>query len=162
MSLILVNSGSAAMVVSASAFETAERDTRTALRESKLNLCTTSGQSLAIQGEATLGLGIGDLTFQHSVVVGDIGSSAGILGTDFLQKHGCLLDLARGTMKTGAQAVQLKKEAVDTCARVQMCATVIVPHRCEACVRGSFLQSSFREKTDGLPEGLDSFRSETS
>ena len=31
----------------------------------------------------------------HSVVVGDIGNSASILGTDFMQKHGCLLDLRR-------------------------------------------------------------------
>ena len=41
----LVDSGSAATVLSAAAFETAERDTRAVLRESKLNLCTASGQT---------------------------------------------------------------------------------------------------------------------
>ena len=116
------------------------------------------GQSSDIQGEATLDLGISDQTFQHSVVVGDIGNSAGILGTDFMQKHGCLLDLARGTMKTGAQVVQLKREAVDTRARVQVRdSVIIVPSRCEAFLRGSLLQASLREKIAGLLEGLDSF-----
>ena len=51
-------------------------------------------------------------------MVGDIGNSAGILGTDFMPKHGCLLDMARGTMQIEAQVVQLKREAADTCARV--------------------------------------------
>ena len=55
----LVDSGSAATVLSAAAFETAERDTRVVLRESKLNLCTASGQNLDIRGETTLELGIG-------------------------------------------------------------------------------------------------------
>ena len=95
-------------------------------------------------------------------MVGDIGNSAGILGTDFVQKYGCLLDLAGGIMQIGAQVVQLKREAVDTCARVQVCDTVIVPPRCEAFVKGSLLQASFGEKTDGLLEGLDTFKSETS
>ena len=158
----LVDSGSAATVLSAAAFETAERDTRAVLRESKLNLCTASGQNLDIRGETTLELGIGDQTFRHSVVVGDIGNSAGILGTDFMQKYGCLLDLAQGTMQIGTQVVQLKREAVNTCARVQVCDTVIVPPRCEAFVKGSLLQASFGEKTDGLLEGLDTFKSETS
>ena len=62
-------------------------------------------------------------------MVGDIGNSAGILGTDFVQKHGCLLDMAQGTMQIGAQVVQLKREAVDTYARVQVYDTVIVPPR---------------------------------
>ena len=84
----LVDSGSAATVLRAVTFETAERDTRAVLRESKLNLCTASGQNLDIRGETTLELGIGDQIFPHSVVVGDIGNSAGILGTDFIQKHG--------------------------------------------------------------------------
>ena len=150
------------LVDSAAAFETAERDTRAVLRESKLNLCTASGQNLDIRGETTLELGIGDQTFRHSVVVGDTGNSAGILGTDFMHKHGCLLDLAQGTMQIGTQVVQLKREAVDTCARVQVCDTVIVPPRCEAFVKGSLLQASFGEKTDGLLEGLDAFKSETS
>ena len=65
-------------------------------------------------------------------------------------------------MQIGAQVVQLKREAVDTCARVQVCDAVIVPPRCEAFVKGSFLQASFGEKTDGLLEGLDTFKSETS
>ena len=144
------------------AFETAEKDTRAVLRESKLNLCTASGQNLDLRGETTLELGIGDQTFRHSVAVGDIGNSAGILGTDFMQKHGCLLDFAQGTMQIGTQVVQLKREAVDTCARVQVCDTVIVPPRCEAFVKGSLLQASFGEKTDGLLKGLDTFKSETS
>ena len=50
----LVDSRSAATVLSAAAFETAERDTRAVLRESKLNLCTASGQNLDIRGETTL------------------------------------------------------------------------------------------------------------
>ena len=45
--------------------------------------------------------------------------------------------------------------------RVQVCDTVIVPPRCEAFVKGSLLQASFGEKTDGLLEGLDTFKSET-
>ena len=67
-------------------------------------------------------------------MVGDIGNSASVLGIDFMQKRGCLLDLAQGTMQIGAQVVQLKREAVNTCARVQVCDTVIVPPRCEAYV----------------------------
>ena len=73
------DSGLAATAVSASAVETAERDTRTALGESKFNLCTATGESLDTQDEATLNLGIGDRSCQHSVVAGDIGSSAGSL-----------------------------------------------------------------------------------
>ena len=79
----LVDSASAATVLSAAAFETAERDTRAVLRESKLNLCTASGQNLDFRGETTLELGIGDQTFRHSVVVGDIGNSAGYPGYRF-------------------------------------------------------------------------------
>ena len=66
----LVDSGSAATVLSAAAFETAERDTRAVLRESKLNLCTAGGQNLDIRGETTLEFGTGDQTFRHSVWLG--------------------------------------------------------------------------------------------
>ena len=63
----LVDSGPAATVLSAAAFETAEKDMRAVLRESKLNLCTASGHNLDIRGETTLELGIGDQTFRHKM-----------------------------------------------------------------------------------------------
>ena len=66
----LVDSGSAATVLSAPAFETAERDTGAVLRESKLSLCTASGQNLGTRGETTLEFGTGDQTFRHSVWLG--------------------------------------------------------------------------------------------
>lgn len=63
-------------------------------------------------------------------------------------------------MKIGTQTVRLKRGSGHL-RESTVCDTVVVPPWCEAFVRGSLPQATFREKTDGLLEGLESFRSET-
>lgn len=150
-------SGSAATVISPRIYELVKEEAILPLEASKLRLCTASGQSLDILGILTLELKIGKHGYLHDVVVGDIGNSDGILGTDFLEKYSCLLDVAKGTLRVDNHTVKLKREVTATCARVQARETVVVPPRSEKFVKSSLVQCDFGEQTECLLEGDDDF-----
>ena len=157
----LVDSGSGVTVVSEEFFERTRMETKGDIKPSKLNLFTASGDSLEILGEISLCLEIGGRKFEHDVVIGNIGGTSGILGADFMQKHGCLLDLSLGTLKLGGHLIQLTRETSDTCSKVKVCKLVSVPPRSEMFVPGIVADSGFKAKSDCLLEGVDNFKRET-
>ena len=97
----LVDSGSAATVISAVTFEEIARQQGFTINPSKCCLTTASGEKLVMHGEAEVELEIGCDRFRHRLIVADIANSVGILGTDFMQKYGCMLDLGQGTLQIG-------------------------------------------------------------
>ena len=52
-------------------------------------------------GSAEVELRVDDNTFQHKVVITDVTTFDIILGLDFLEKYGCLIDTVKKTLQFG-------------------------------------------------------------
>ena len=75
-----------------------------------VNSClrTVTGEQAPIHGRGQLQLGIGSLVVPQELWVADIHDEC-ILGLDFLQAHGCQVNLKEGSLIIGEEEVPLKK-----------------------------------------------------
>ena len=75
--------------------------------ESAPRLCAVNGAQLPVVGSMDLCMSLGNLSFQHTVVVSPGIHCDMILGSDFLLQHGGVLDIARGVVMFGDVSVPL-------------------------------------------------------
>ena len=94
------------------------------------------GSRLPVLGEAELPLCFGQRQIKHMVVVANI-ESDGLLGIDFMKRHGCELNYGRGTFSVNGEAFTFREElGCHTTCRVTAAKTVVVPPRSEFVVEG--------------------------
>ena len=108
-----------------------------------VNSClrTVTGETAPIRGTAELRLGIGVLTIPHQMWVAEITDEC-ILGLDFLERHGCQVDLKEGVLLIGEEEVplqQAQKDAEPSTCRVIAQDSVNLPPRCETIIPASLL-----------------------
>ena len=72
--------------------------TPTSIQPESSCLRTVTGEKAPIRGKGELQLGIGALVIPHQMWVADITDEC-ILGLDFLERHGCQVDLKQGVEK---------------------------------------------------------------
>ena len=97
---------------------------------------TVTGEKAPILGKGKLQLSIGTLQVQHEMWVVDITDDC-ILGTDFLQPHGCLVDFRDGKLLVGDEEIPFMKsrsQSDKSCCRVLLMECVDVPPRLETVV----------------------------
>ena len=71
-------------------------------------LMTVTGATAPIRGRGDVSLQIGGLQTAHSMWVADIADQC-ILGLDFLESHGCRVDLGESMMHIGDQQIPLQR-----------------------------------------------------
>lgn len=100
-------------------------------------LRTVTGATAPIRGRGDFSLQIGGLQTMHSVWVADIADQC-ILGLDFLESHGCQVDLGESVMHIGNQQIPLQKpiNPQPTCYRVSTANDITIPAGSEVIIPG--------------------------
>ena len=99
-------------------------------------LRTVTGERAPINGKGWLQLGIGSMEVPQELWVADIHDQC-ILGLDFLQSHGCQVNLKDGALIIGEEKIPLKKPPAmheATCSRAVLMKGVCLPPLSEAVV----------------------------
>ena len=99
---------------------------------------TVTGEKAPVLGKKMLQLAIGPLQVQHEMWVADITDEC-LLGTDFLEPHGCLVDFRDSKLLIGTEEVPFRKSCstfAPSCCRIILKECIDVPPRSEAVVMG--------------------------
>ena len=97
---------------------------------------TVTGERAPVLGKEKLQLNIGALEVQHEMWVADITDDC-ILGTDFLEPRGCLVDFKDGKLLVDTEEIPFVKsdsQSEPSCCRVLLKERVDVPPRSETVV----------------------------
>ena len=98
---IIIDTGSNISIVHLDVLKRAGIDVPTTGR-----LRTVAGKTAPLQGKKTVQLTIGAFQSPHAVLVAKIADEC-IIGMDFLQSHGCLVNLKEGILQIGEEEVPL-------------------------------------------------------
>ena len=100
-------------------------------------LRTVTGATAPIRGRGDVSLQIGGLQTAHSMWVADITDQC-ILGLDFLESHGCRVDLGESMMHIGDQQIPLQRPVnpQPTCYRVLTSRDIEIPASSEMIIPG--------------------------
>ena len=82
--------------------------TRKSLQSSTQMLRTVTGEMAPIRGRGELRMGVGGLVLPHEMWVAEITDEC-TLGLDFLEKHGCQVNLRENVLVVGEEEVPLNK-----------------------------------------------------
>ncbi len=106
-------------------------------------LRTVTGEKTPIRGRIQLQLGMGSFQAPHEMWVADISDEC-ILGLDFLQAHGCQVDVRDGVLHVGGEEVPLGKPSTTptrTCCRIVAQGSITVPPFSEAIISAKLLDT---------------------
>ena len=88
------------------------------------SICTVTGEKAPIQGKGDFHVRIGTQEAVHPMWVADIQDEC-ILGLDFLELHGCMVDLGDNVLHIGGEVIPLQKKGSCSLARLKACRTVL-------------------------------------
>ena len=98
--------------------------------DTSCNLTSFDGSPLEIKGKLDIPFRIGDLMFQHELLVADI-DLTGLLGLDFLEQYNIIIKVASTSLQIGDKMLQLEHEDAEKCARVKLSRRIVVPPNSE-------------------------------
>ena len=84
-------------------------------------LRTVTGETAPLQGRKTIQLTVGTFQTPHAAWVAEIADEC-IIGMDFLQSHGCLVNLKEGILQIGEEEVPLRTPQVSEPSCYRCCA----------------------------------------
>ncbi len=93
------------------------------------------GKTLEQLGQASVLIQVGGVSTQQTVLVVQKLTQECLLGADFLERHGCVIDLQRHHLVAGGEAVPLQSlsqrpETPSVC-HVQLMETTVIPEQYE-------------------------------
>ena len=100
----LVDTGCTTTLLSKKIFERMHPDEQPELSPYRGTLISADGSTIKVLGQAEFNVQIGTKAVQHSIIVAEI-TNEGLLGMDFLQSHGMILDFARGKIILEGQEI---------------------------------------------------------
>jgi predicted aspartyl protease len=102
----IVDSGAAGTLISKTVWQTMNTELLNPKRNKKW--INASGDTMKCIGKTIITIKFGEYTIQHKCVVIDGLQSKMLIGTDFLQKHGCIIDYTKGKIKIGTTELNIK------------------------------------------------------
>ncbi|OWF45212.1 hypothetical protein KP79_PYT23581 [Mizuhopecten yessoensis] len=99
-------------------------------------LYSTSGDKVVVAGKANFRFKVGKLVYEQEAIVARLDQLSGILGVDFLSKHGGEIHFRDRTLRLEGRCVNLVTEGYKGCSRVRICETVSVPASSECHFKG--------------------------
>jgi len=141
----LVDTGATLTLISPKVWDNVKDGTVTLSRFDK-ELVSASGDPINIQGKTPVQLEINGMQFQVTVVVADIDNDM-ILGLDFLQAEGGMLDLVKSTLSLRGQSIKLSCSGSIGCYRVVVAERTEVPARAEIIVQGTIQSKGLGKET---------------
>jgi len=136
----IIDSGSAATIVSKKFWLDIPEDIRPPLQFSPEKMVFADGEDRPIEGRCVMSLVFGMLEVEHSVMVADL-DIMGLLGSDFMRAHSCQIDFGNRSIIIDGHEMGYREERSEflTC-RIKVAETVTVPAGHEMIVRGRVIQ----------------------
>ena len=136
----VVDSGSTITVVSVRVFDKIPNHKKPALEHIKERFVLADGGTMNVLGRCVVDLSIGNLYLKHEVVVADV-AAEGLLGSDFMMKHNCILDFQRQSMVIDGEKVNIREELGElSICRVKVASDVEIPAGKEMVVPGQLIR----------------------
>ena len=109
---MLVDSGSDRALVDSKFHNSIPAAARPRLRPSTWSVDMTSGSPIVAIGEAEFHLQLRNLTCSYPLVVADLGLGriSVVIGLDFLEDHGCLVDMQHGLLRIQDEKILMRRE----------------------------------------------------
>ena len=101
---MLIDTGSAACIIREDIWRSTSR--RNDLRPPTHPVVTANGGEMTLLGLTDVELTVGTLVVNHPVLVASDLAQSCLLGTDFLKKYGCIINLQAGTLTAGKMSVR--------------------------------------------------------
>ena len=155
---MLVDTGSDVTLVSSDVFKELNLS-KEVLKKVSTQLTTADGDNFEVMGKTSFPLVIGEMTFDHTILVAGLGELSGILGMDFLAKNKVSIDTAEGILSSPSFNIKLQRDisSKNVCARVHVTDTVHIPAKSEIYVQGE-IRGHFPGEQEGCIEPLVEFR----
>ena len=134
----LVDTGSCCTIISKNVFENWPYEMRPSLTPVNMHLVTATGESSPFIGQAEIEIKLGGQKIMHDVLFADV-KNDGILGMDFLTKHGCDVFLSKNHILLNGEKITSYRSSVDiipSCCRIAINENVEVPPECEIIIMG--------------------------
>ena len=109
---MLVDSGSDRALVDSKFYNSIPAAARPRLGPSTWSVDTTSGSPIVAIGEAEFHLQLGNQTCSYPFGVADLelGRISVVIGLDFLENHGCLVDMGHGLLRMQDENILMRRE----------------------------------------------------
>ena len=146
----LIDTGANTTIINPSVYDELPNLQRPTLQPVKLNMVLADGTPMMSTGKGEFDLKIGDKIVSHEVWVADI-DVEGILGTDFLLKHQCLLNMAENDLLMKEMPTEniLPDVFEESCCRVAVKEDTTIPANSESVIGGNWL-----DKPSSPAEGI--------
>ena len=90
--------------------------------------------------------------FQQELIIADIQGIDGIIGMDFLYQYDARLDIKKQILNTSKGKIKLCQQNTNTCARIQLADTTVVPPNTETYLKGKIEQPCIRKESISISE----------
>ena len=140
----LIDTGAGVSLLKSEVWERVNGNPNTLKPITAHRLVGVDGIPIKVRGSTIAQLTIGGVEFQHEFIIADQITVDALLGVDFLEAKGCLLDLSKGEMSINGKTVMLTSHSTSgsvRSAKVILADTVTIPASSEmevmACVESS-------------------------
>ena len=106
-----VDSGSTVTVISTKAYDKISESRKPVLKVVHEQFILADGGSMRVQGRCDASLMLSHIEVDHEVVVADI-KAEGLLGSDFMMQHNCVLDFQKGVLEVDGEIVRVRGKSV--------------------------------------------------
>jgi transposase InsO family protein/predicted aspartyl protease len=133
----LVDTGCTVTILSEKTYRQIPDDEKPDLIDYHKALVSADGSPLKVLGKVMLNIQIGKKLVQHTTLVAEI-SDEGLLGTDFMKKHGMVIDFATNKLICNGETMEARCCAIgtDRVCRVIVAETTNIPPGCRMILQG--------------------------
>ena len=106
-----VDSGSTVTVISTKVYDKISERRKPALKGVHGRFMLADGGSMRVRGRCDASLMLSHIEVDNEVVAADI-KTEGLLGSDFMMQHNCVLDFRKGVLEVDGEVVRVREESV--------------------------------------------------
>ena len=141
-------------------FDKIPKLSRPKLKPYQYEILIADGTPMNVAGRCTMDLAVGHIEVEHDCIIADI-EAEGLLGSDFLVKHNCVLNFKSGVLEVEGESVPYRDHvgSLIIC-RVKVVETVTIPAGEEAIIAGKLIKRG-KHNLCGVIEPSEQFVSKT-
>ena len=122
------------------------------MQSDNTRLRAADGNVIQTSGKLSVPLQIDQKVFQQVFIIANIQGIDGIIGMDFLHQYDAVLNIKKQTLTTRKGKIKLSQQTSNTCARIQLVDTTVIPPNTEIFLKGKIEQPCIRKESISIAE----------
>ena len=122
------------------------------MQSDNTRLRAADGNAIQTSGKLSVPLQIDQKVFQQAFIIANIQGIDGIIGMDFLHQYDAVLNIKKQTLTTRKGKIKLSQQTSNTCARIQLVDTTVIPPNTETFLKGKIEQPCIRKESISIAE----------